>query len=79
MSFLRKAARYCLLEWTKIIKRNERILEQLKWYSIYIYVGEGMGKSLKNKRKYKNACYLIHACFLIGLLLNPEDGGDIFL
>jgi hypothetical protein len=23
-------------------------------------------------------CYLLHACFLLGLFFGPEDGGDIF-
>jgi hypothetical protein len=25
------------------------------------------------------ACYLFHAGFFLGLLVNPEDGGDMFL
>jgi hypothetical protein len=24
-------------------------------------------------------CYLLHADFLLGLFLDPEDGGDMFL
>jgi hypothetical protein len=26
-----------------------------------------------------SACYLLHAGFMLGLVLDPEDGGDIFL
>jgi hypothetical protein len=25
------------------------------------------------------ACHLISACFMLGLLINIEDGGDMFL
>jgi hypothetical protein len=37
----------------------------------------------KNKPRKKptelSACYLLHAGFLIGLLFNPEDRGNMFL
>jgi hypothetical protein len=26
-----------------------------------------------------SACYLLHAGFLFGTFINPEDGGDMFL
>jgi hypothetical protein len=28
---------------------------------------------------YSSACCLLHAGFLLGLLYNTEDGGDVFL
>jgi hypothetical protein len=31
------------------------------------------------RRRVSSACSLLHAGFLLGLLIDPEDGGDIFL
>jgi hypothetical protein len=28
--------------------------------------------------KTGSACYLLHASFFLGLLFDPEDGGDMF-
>jgi hypothetical protein len=33
----------------------------------------------KNKARKKSACHLLHADFLLGLFLDPEDGGNMFL
>jgi hypothetical protein len=33
----------------------------------------------KNKPRKKSTCHLLHADFLLGLFLDPEDGGDMFL
>jgi hypothetical protein len=33
----------------------------------------------KTSLKYSFSCWLLHAGFLLGLLFNPEDGGDMFL
>jgi hypothetical protein len=33
-----------------------------------------------NPRKLASSvCYLLHAGFMLGVLFDPEDGGDIFL
>jgi hypothetical protein len=39
-------------------------------------MGENAVYSVENQNLI---CYLIHVSFLLGLLFNPEDGGDILL
>jgi hypothetical protein len=34
---------------------------------------------LKVNQRFGGTCYLSHTSFLLGLFLNPEDGGDMFL
>jgi hypothetical protein len=33
----------------------------------------------EGSKQSSSACYLFHACFLLCILFDPEDGGDIFL
>jgi hypothetical protein len=38
---------------------------------------ESMNKP--SKKPGSRACYLLHADFLLGLFLDPQDGGNMFL
>jgi hypothetical protein len=37
------------------------------------------GRRISHARNQSEACYLLHAGFLLGLFFDPNDGGDIFL
>jgi hypothetical protein len=67
-----------LLTWpaTKILSSG--IYRRVsRWHSSD--VSEEITHHLLGRRELTSACCLLQACFLLGLLFDPKDGGDMFL
>jgi hypothetical protein len=63
---------FCLLEYNAVLSTES---QPTFWRNMLPPSSESKNKPSKQS----SACYLLHAGFLLDLLFDPEDGGDMFL
>jgi hypothetical protein len=54
-------------------------LSHLTFRRNIFWVEEETSQESSMRQAENSVCFLIHAGFLLGLLFNPEDGGEIFI